>query len=202
MRRQPSNFKVVAADAHGLRGKSLRFVEQGADIPDELIRAVTDGSATFLYGAGVSFRVDLPSFKLLTDRVYALLGEAPHDEPAERIAIESQQFDQALRSLEKRTHRPRTPSRVRDAVARLLAPPAVALPGHLALLQLSRDGDGRPRLLTTNFDTLFERAARDAGMLNVPSYTGVSMTRAGGKSVRGVCGAAASRAAPNAGRRS
>ena len=164
----------------------MRFVEQGADIPDELIRAVTDGSATFLYGAGVSFRVDLPSFKLLTDRVYALLGEAPHDEPAERIAIESQQFDQALRSLEKRTHRPRMPSRVRDAVASLLAPPTVTFPDHLALLQLSRDGDGRPRLLTTNFDTLFERAARDAGMLEVPSYAGVSMPRAGGERDHGI----------------
>ncbi|XSC43446.1 SIR2 family protein [Bradyrhizobium sp. RDT10] len=164
----------------------MRFVEQGADIPDELIRAVIDGSATFLCGAGVSFRVNLPSFKLLTDRVYALLGEAPHDEPAERIAIESQQFDRALRSLEKRTHRPRMPSRVRDAVARLLAPPAGAFPDHLALLQLSRDGDGRPRLLTTNFDTLFERAAQDAGMLNVPSYAGVSMPRAGGEGDHGI----------------
>jgi len=114
----------------------VRFVEQGADIPDELIRAVTDGSATFLCGAGVSFRVKLPSFKLLTERVYSLLGEAPNDEPAEQIAIEGKQYDRALRSLEKRTHRPGTPSRVRDAVTKVLVPPAVSFPDHLALLQL------------------------------------------------------------------
>src|SRR5258708_10670920 len=109
-------------------GGSVRFVEQGADIPDELIRAVTYGSATFLCGAGVSFRVSLPSFKKLTERVYARLGETPNDEPAEHSAIESKEYDRALRSLEKRTHRPGTPSRVRDAVAKELAPPAVVFP--------------------------------------------------------------------------
>jgi hypothetical protein len=37
----------------------MRFLEDGADIPDELIRAVTAGSVMFLCGAGVSFRVGL-----------------------------------------------------------------------------------------------------------------------------------------------
>jgi hypothetical protein len=157
----------------------VRFVENGADIPDELIRAVTNGSATFLCGAGVSFRADLPSFRELTERVYDRLGESPDGEPAERNAIESKEYDRALRSLEKRTHRPGTPSRVRDAVAALLAPPAGAFPDHFALLQLSRDADGRSRLLTTNFDTLFERAASAGGMADVPSYAGVSVPRAG-----------------------
>jgi len=165
---------------------SVRFVEEGADIPDELIRAVTDGRATFLCGAGVSFRVDLPSFKALTERVYARLGESSNDEAAESNAIIRKEYDRALRSLEKRTHRPGTPSRVRGAVADLLVPPTVAFPDHLALLQLSRDGDGRPRLLTTNFDTLFERAALAGGMSNVPSYAGVSMPRAGSERDYGI----------------
>ena len=54
-----------------------RFLEAGADIPDELIRAVSNGDATFLCGAGVSFHANLPSFKELTDRVYARLGARP-----------------------------------------------------------------------------------------------------------------------------
>jgi hypothetical protein len=172
--------------ACGGRAHQVRFIEQGADIPDELIRAVTAGSATFLCGAGVSFRVDLPSFETLTERVYARLGETSNDEAAERNAVLRKEYDRALRSLEKRTHRPGTPSRVRDAVADLLTPPDVAFPDHLALLQLSRDGDGRPRLLTTNFDTLFERAARAGGMTNVPSYAGVSIPRAGGERDYGI----------------
>jgi SIR2-like protein len=164
----------------------VRFLEQGSDIPDDLIRAVTNGSATFLCGAGVSFRVNLPSFKELSERVYAWLGESPDAEPAERNAMASKEYDRALRSLEKRTHRPGTRPRVRDAVAELLAAPDVAFPDHLALLQLSRDGDGRPRLLTTNFDTLFERAASAGGMADVPSYAGASMPRAGGERDHGV----------------
>src|SRR5260221_5879546 len=95
-------------------GVQVRFLEKGTDIPDGLIRAVNDGSATFLCGAGVSFRAGLPSFKLLTEEVYSRLGESWDDEPAERLAIESEQFDRALRSLEKRTHLPRTSSRLRD----------------------------------------------------------------------------------------
>lgn len=164
----------------------MRFLEQGADIPDELIRAVINGSATFLCGAGVSFRVNLPLFKELTERIYARLGESPNGEPAEHNSIASKEYDRALRSLEKRTHRPGSPSRVRDAVAELLAAPAIAFPDHLALLQLSRDGDGRPRLLTTNFDTLFERAARTDGMADVPSYAGVSLPRPGGGRDHGI----------------
>lgn len=129
----------------------------------------------------MSFRCDLPSFKLLTDKVYERLGETADDEPAERDAISRKEYDRALRSLERRTHRAGSPSRVRDAVSNLLAPPNLSFPDHLTLLQLSRDANGRPRLLTTNFDTLFERAAHAAGMLDVPSSAGVAMPRAGGE---------------------
>jgi hypothetical protein len=177
-------FGRVATKGQG--GGAVRFLERGADIPDDLIRAVRDGSATFLCGAGVSLRVELPSFKKLTEQVYERLGETSDDEPAERIAIAEKQFDRALRSLEKRTHRPGTVSRVRAAVADLLAAPAGPFPDHTALLKLSRDVDGRPRLLTTNFDTIFERAARAAGMNDVPSHAGRSLPRPGGESDYGI----------------
>src|SRR6266581_651321 len=62
--------------------------------------------------------------------------------------------------------------------------PAGSMTGHCARW---RSGPtGRPRLLTTNFDTLFERAARAGGMANVPSYAGVSMPRAGGERDHGI----------------
>jgi hypothetical protein len=158
----------------------MRFLEDGADIPDQLISAVTDGDAVFLCGAGVSRRVHLPSFKELTERIYERLGETHLDEPAERQAFERAEYDRALRSLEKRTHRPGTPSRVRLEAAALLAlEDDVAVPDHLALLQLSRDSEGRSKLLTTNFDTLFERAAR-AGSIDVRSYAAKSIPKPGG----------------------
>jgi hypothetical protein len=160
----------------------VRFLEQGADIPEELITAVRDGRATFLCGAGVSRRVNLPMFGGLTRDIYARLRASPDEEAAEQNAIDKEEYDRALRSLEKRTRLPRTQSLVRVAAADLLKAPAnVVLPDHLALLQLSRDSDGRSRLLTTNFDTLFEHAARNAGLIDVPSHAGISVPKAGGE---------------------
>jgi SIR2-like domain len=75
---------------------------------------------------------------------------------------------------------------VREAVAQLLAAPSCALPDHLALLRLSRDADGHPRLLTTNFDTLFERAAANGGFTDVPSYAGKSIPKAGSERDYGI----------------
>lgn len=143
----------------------MKFIEASADIPSELIHAVNDGDVIFLCGAGVSRGVGLPSFQKLTDDVYASLGESQTNEAAERIAYQRTEYDRVLRSLEKRTLLPATDSRVRAAVADILAPPKDAdLSRHLSLLRLSRDRSGRPRILTTNFDTLFERAAQRVGM--------------------------------------
>jgi hypothetical protein len=164
----------------------VRFCENGADIPDDLIRAASDGVVTFLCGAGVSFRVGLPSFKMLTEHVYAALGETWQDEPPERNAMEAKQFDRALRCLERRTVVSKSASRVRAAVANILQAPPGALPDHLALLKLSRDEDGRPKILTTNFDTLFERAAHAAGFGNIPSYACKAIPRPGSASDHGV----------------
>lgn len=166
----------------------MRFIENGSDIPDDLIRTVSDGDAVFLCGAGASMRLaDMPSFQTLTDRIYAELGESYENEPAERIAYERNEFDRALRSLEKRTLFPKSPSRVRAATAQILAARTVVnTADHLALLQLSRDHDGRPRLLTTNFDTLFERAARDGGLVDAPSHAGKALPSPGSDNDFGV----------------
>ena len=94
--------------------------------------------------------------------------------------MDSKEYDRALRSLEKRTHLPKTTSRVRDAVSERLAAPTGPFPNHRALLQLSRDSDGRPRVLTTNFDTLFEHAAVGCDVNDVPSHACKSLPRPGG----------------------
>ena len=166
----------------------MRFLPDGADIPDDLVRAVMAGEVTFLCGAGVSFRARMPLFKGLTEDVYATLGETPANEASERTAFEREEYDRALRSLEKRTHPPGNPqSRVREVVgARLKSPDGVEFPDHRALLEISRDSAGRPRLLTTNFDTLFERAAADSGIADAPSHAGKSLPKPGGPRDYGV----------------
>jgi hypothetical protein len=166
----------------------MRFLPDGTDIPDALIRAVIAGDAVFLCGAGVSLRSGMPSFKGLTEYVYTTLGETPANEAPEQKAFDREEYDRALRSLEKRTHPPGgLRSRVREVVStRLRAPDAGEFPDHLALLKISKDSTGRSRLLTTNFDTLFERAAAEPGLSDVPSYAGKSLPKPGGPRDYGV----------------
>ena len=160
----------------------MQFLNNGADIPDQLIRAVNEGRAVFLCGAGVSKQVGMPLFKKLTEDIYGELGERWEDVPAEKKAFEGAEYDRALRSLEKRTHYAGGPQHIRDATTRLLkAPPEINISHHRDILYLSRDHKDRPRLLTTNFDTLFERAAKEAGGLSpVPSHTGKAIPKPGG----------------------
>jgi NAD-dependent SIR2 family protein deacetylase len=52
----------------------MKFLKDGADVPGDLIRAVNEGRAVFLCGAGVSLSVGMPLFGTLTERVYQRLG--------------------------------------------------------------------------------------------------------------------------------
>ncbi|MGQ0552998.1 MAG: SIR2 family protein [Planctomycetota bacterium] len=165
----------------------MRFFPSATDIPDDLIRAVLSGEVVFLCGAGVSKRAGLPLFDELTEMVYTRMGESPRNDPAEATAFDRREYDRVLRSLEKRTHVPRAVSRVREAVAALLAADGGAsLPDHVTLLRLSRNLEGQPRLLTTNFDTLFERAAINAGLALVPSHATKALPKPGSDRDHGV----------------
>jgi hypothetical protein len=164
----------------------MKFLENSPHLPEALIESVNEGDVVFLCGAGVSLGGGLPSFQALTDQVYNNLGESRENEAAERVAYERKEYDRVLRSLERRTLLPRTESRIRAEVAAILAPPLEPdLSRHLSLLHLSRDSAGRPRLLTTNFDTLFERAARQA---EIPflSHAGKSIPRPGAPRDHGI----------------
>ncbi len=164
----------------------MRFLPNGPDIPDDLIAAQERGRVIFICGAGVSMSLNLPSFRGLVLKIYELLGEDPALHLAENEVIRENghlagQYDRVLRLLEKRlaasnvgrAHGMR--ERVRDAVRRALAPPPKPdLSNHRALFELSRDTEGTLRLVTTNFDTLFERAwPGEFG--TCPSFAGAAM---------------------------
>lgn len=130
----------------------------------------------------------LPLFRGLIEGVYQQLGEDWNLHTAEREGMEPNgqlagQYDRVLRSLERRlltaSGGPQNRGmreRIRTAVRHVLAPPDnVDLANHLALLELSRDAEGRTRLLTTNFDTLFERAWFNKYQTSIASHAGVAM---------------------------
>lgn len=164
----------------------MRFIPGTPDIPDELINEVAEGHTVFICGAGVSMRAGMPSFRVLTDQIYADIGETPKNEAAEEEALKRGEYDRALRSLERRTRLPKARSRVRMATTKLLTPaPGLTALDHLNLLRLSRDAEGRVRLLTTNFDPLFECAAHADGQ-TVPSHAGKAIPRPGTPDDQGI----------------
>ena len=143
----------------------MRFLPNGPALPDDLLTARDQGQVIFFCGAGVSrAKANLPDFYGLADLVVEGLHVAP-DSPARRLiaAAKSQEriagvggllpADRIFALLEREF----LVADVRAAVARALRPIAgVDLSAHRTVLDLARDPSGMTRLVTTNFDLLFE----------------------------------------------
>lgn len=170
----------------------MKFIpgEENDDVPEELIDSIQEGETLFLCGAGVSTRAGMPMFKGLTDSVYDAIGEDRNNEEAERVAYRRKEFDRVLHSLEQRTNASGSLS-VRNAVTECLRVKngRGSMKRHLSILRLSCGKGDRPRLLTTNFDILFERSAReakDANLKSVPSHAGKAIPKPGGDQDYGI----------------
>jgi SIR2-like domain len=143
----------------------MRFLPGGPALPDDLLTARDEGQVIFFCGAGISrAKANLPDFYGLADLVVEELRAAPHS-PARRLiaAAKSQEriagvggllpADRVFAILEREF----LVADVRAAVARALCPTAaVDLSAHRTVLDLARDPSGATRLVTTNFDLLFE----------------------------------------------
>ena len=145
----------------------MQFVRNGPDIPERLLQAHEDGRVVFFCGAGISYRAGLPGFRGLTEAIFGRLGMRPNR--GEKAAMAAGRFDVALGILEGR-HVGKRPA-VRRALAAALQPNLTrpnATATHEALLTLARDGADRTRLVTTNFDRLFEEVAKGPNMAAGP----------------------------------
>ncbi len=135
----------------------MQFISGGPDIPERLLQAHEDGDVVFFCGAGISYPAGLPGFAGLVEQIFEAVGE-PKD-AAMQVAIEAKQFDTAIGLLEQKIV---DREAVRRELARILTPATDApntIATHAALLDLGKHrDDGRTRLVTTNFDRLFEQA--------------------------------------------
>ena len=137
----------------------MQFVRFGPDIPERLLQTHEDGRVVLFCGAGVSYPAGLPGFRDLTKALFDRLGETPSS--IEQSAIDRKQFDTAIGLLESRIVGGR--SAVRQNVGSILTPlssSCTTTETHTALLRLSLSREGRYRLITTNFDRLFEQVIR------------------------------------------
>src|SRR3546814_718854 len=136
-------------------------------IPEHLRRALEDGVVVFFCGAGVSVPAGLPSFKGLVEDV--LRDLVP---PADKCrvgstgalawrAFDKERYDEALDVLETRRGGGFAPRDVRDRVRyHLTKRKRPRDDKHLVLARLADLDRSAGRLVTTNFDPLFERACR------------------------------------------
>ena len=146
----------------------MQFVADGPVIPDGLLQAHEDGRVVFFCGAGISYPAGLPGFKGLVDKIYSIVGTTLTE--VEQDSYYRNQFDATLNLLERRL--PGQRLAVRSALMQALHPNLRrkgAKDIHNALLQLARDREGHIRLVTTNFDRIFERVIKRPKQL-VNSY--------------------------------
>lgn len=145
----------------------MQFITNGPDVPDSLLQAHEEGRVVFFCGAGVSYPAGLPGFKGLVETIYRLNGTEFSD--IEREAFGRGQFDATLDLLERRL--PGQRIAVRRALAQALKPKLRrkgAIDTQAALLQLARSREGALRLVTTNFDRVFQIAAKRTGQAFQP----------------------------------
>ncbi|MEF8760397.1 MAG: anti-phage defense-associated sirtuin Dsr1 [Candidatus Accumulibacter sp. UW25] len=146
----------------------MQFVRQGPDIPERLLQLHEEGRVVLFCGAGISCPAGLPDFKTLVKGLYQALSVTPS--AVQQSAIKATQFDTAIGLLEADVVGGR--ETVRRAMAAILNP-NLKLPKatatHEALLTLGQNREGRTRLITTNFDRLFEQVMA-LKSLSVPTY--------------------------------
>lgn len=148
----------------------MQFITNGPDIPDELLQAQEEGRVVFFCGAGISYPARLPGFAELVDKLYSALAVNPN--PIQQAAIKAGQFDTAISLLEANIVGGRGREMVRRELATILTPDLTAKNAtkiHESLLTLGRLRDGRTRLITTNFDRVFEEVIA-ARSLSIESY--------------------------------
>ena len=148
----------------------MQFLPNGPSIPDELLVARDAGDVIFFCGAGVSqHEAGLPNFEKLGRNVIELLGAA-QDSPARSLLVKALEMgrmagvggllatDRVFGLLEREFE----VADVRAAVAEAITPePNTGLGAHRTLLTLATSRAGVTRLVTTNFDLLFEACDPD-----------------------------------------
>ena len=147
----------------------MQFVKGGPRVPNSLLDAHEEGRVILFCGAGISCAAGLPGFGGLVNEIYTALGI--DQTSIEESAYKSGRYDSVLHLLEQRYHDGRLG--VRTPLVEILKPRLrrkEATRTHQALLQLGRTREGVLRLVTTNFDRIFERL-KTREKIAAPTYS-------------------------------
>lgn len=159
----------------------MRFLENGPDLPDELLNRRADGNVVFFCGAGISVDAGQPTFWRLTlkalDRLRVAkdtkIGRALRKARRADTPLLAPPLDQVFGWLQSE-YSAESVERVVAAVLR--EAPTERSSHHDAILRLSTDRDGNPFVVTTNFDLLFENIAPNSKRWLFPDLPDFSLT--------------------------
>jgi hypothetical protein len=157
---------------------AMRFIADGPDLPHDLLVARDEGQVIFFCGAGVSrARAGLADFFGLANAVVSSLGVGSESPARKLLALAQAQepiagvggllaADRVFALLEREFD----VADIRKAVAEALKPAEhVDLAAHRIMLDLATGPNGAVRLVTTNFDLLFEACDPDE-RVHAPPY--------------------------------
>ncbi len=163
---------------------TLRFSNEGPAFPSQLVDALLSGDVVFLCGAGVS-APQLPGFGGLVKSCFTGLNVQMN--PSEQQAFDDYRYEEVLGSLSRRIV---DPTQMIRTIVKLLQPPTdLNLDNHRTILRLSRNMENLPTIVTTNFDTLIERALlekAEAESIRSLSFAGQDLPAPGGAGFGGV----------------
>ncbi len=146
----------------------MRFFANGPSIPDLLLEQRDKGQVVFFCGAGVSVNAGMPCFSKLTQHVVDYfdpsegseitnafnpwrensdqVSKTPLDQVFQLLYQEYDQVEVNEQVTEKLTFGGNTSTEFRE---------------HELIARISSDVEGKPQIVTTNFDLLFEHAIKE-----------------------------------------
>lgn len=157
----------------------MRFLPNGPNIPDRLLEQSDEGRVVFLCGAGVSLPSGLPSFVALTKYVIYKLDPDRSSSTLNAFCPWLQENNQGpktpLDQIYNRLYDEYGKEEVNQLVAKRLKRINLGKNvgrEHSVVARLSAGSDGRPQIVTTNFDRLFEKPciAQGASIFEPPSF--------------------------------
>ena len=144
---------------------AMRFLSEGPIIPDELLEERDLGNVVFFCGAGVSLSAGMPTFADLVEYVVRKL-DVPSTAQSKIVLdsyasgavlpIQHPPLDQVFNLLQQEYRAEEVDYWISR---RLRFQAGMSCAAHDAILRLSRSVAGKPQVVTTNFDHLFEKAA-------------------------------------------
>ena len=141
----------------------MKFHPDGPSIPSNLLVQRNEGSVIFFCGAGISRRAGLPDFAGLTQKVVDKL----RPEKKTLDAIERGDSSDRVFSLLVREFGQSEIDREIHSALKITRKPDLSC--HQTIIDLSRGVNGRPQLVTTNFDLLFEAVEKRISRVAPPA---------------------------------